>query len=383
MAPGAAQKGDFQPGHGNRNGAHTTQKGDFQPTQQGIHGQMSAQKGDFQNSLPSAVTRKGDFQEQSGAIVAQKGDFQGTAQGASLNDNVITIIYNDSFEDGYDSDNDAAACAPQEDHYSSGEAAKVGRQLALYLEKTPENTGGFVNKCKQYSRTVIRASMIDMLVHAAFPQVDLADERGRPRNQASWFHNACKKYGMPGTRIPAFVEVWLKTDLSWEEIEGHLGEAALRYKNSMIAGSRTADLVRQWLRGEIDQMVLDEALQSRVLSQENQLQRAPKPLTSASSATNGLPLVAVQAVPHVEKTWMDEDEAEILAEEILRDAGPFGVSKAVAKQEHGVSVVMLTWRGTTFSMKMPQQWRKHLEQVRPHFERMQRKGESNGNGKTH
>lgn len=378
---GDTQKGDFYPGLANRNGAHVAQKGDFQSVRQGTNGHVPAQKGDFQETVPSGLTQKGDFQGQSVVVTTQKGDFQGAAPGASFNDNVITIS-NDILGEGYDSDNDATASAPQEDHYSSGEAAKMGRQLALYLEKTPENTGGFVNKCKQYSRTVIRASMIDMLVHAAFPQVDLADERGRPRNRASWFHNACKTYGKPGTRIPAFVEVWLKTDLSWEEIEGQLGEAALRYKGFMIAGGSTADLVRQWLRGEIDQMVLDEALQTSTLSHEMPSQKAPQSLTPASSTANGTPLVVSQPIAQAQKTWMDEDEAQILAEEILRDAGPFGVSKAMAKQEHGVYVVALTWHGTTFAMKTPQQWRAHFESVRPEFERrMQKEGERNGSTK--
>ncbi len=257
-----AQKGDFQNGQGNRNGTHLAQKGDFQPVQHGTNGQQAAQRGDFQEDMSSGLTQKGDFQGQSAVAVAQKGDFQGAALAASFNDNVITIL-NESLEEDYDSDNEAAASARAQDHYSSGEAAKVGRQLALFLEKTPENTGGFVNKCKKCSRTVIRASVIDMLVHAAFPQVDPADERGRPKNRASWFHDACKRYAKPGTRIPAFVEMWLKTDLSWDEIERQLNEAALmrrcrpvlfprrgslRERSSPSHCQRSRRMVCHWLR---------------------------------------------------------------------------------------------------------------------------------------
>jgi hypothetical protein len=375
-----AQRGDFQNSVGASYSSHVAQEGDFQPGPQSTNGHKFTQKGDFQGSVSTHLTQKGDFQNQSAVVSTQKGDFQGSAPAASFNDNVITISNDSTLMDDV-SDNDAAATVRAQDHYSSGEAAKVGRQLALFLEKTPENTGGFVNKCKQCSRTVIRAAVIDVLVHAAFPQVDPADERGRPKNRASWFHDACKKYGKPGTRIPGFIEKWHKTDLAWDEIERQLNEAALRYKRYMISDSSTADLVRQWLRGEIEQQALDDALQTSALSQEKSPQRAPQSLTSVTSATNGTPLVvrAPHASAAAEKTWMDEDEAEALAEEILRDASQFGVSKAIAKQEHGVYVVALTWLGSTFPMKTPQQWRAHLESVRPEFERrMKQKGESNG-----
>ena len=342
---------------------------------------LSEQKGDSLTDGTYQERRllgqKGDSLVGGGASTAsestfsrQKGDFQGAASSASLNDNVITIP-NDISKKDDDSDNDTATIA--QDPYSPSEAMKVGRQLANFLEKSPQNIGGFVNKCKLYSPTVIRASVIDVLVHAAFPLVDPADERGRPKNRASWFHDACKKYGKSGSRIPAFVEKWLKTDLAWDEIEQQLSEAAIHYKRYMIADSRTADLVRKFLRGEIEQQVLDETLPSSALSQEKQ-----PSLTSAPSAANGTPLVASQPAATAEKTWMDEEEAELLAEEILRDAGPLGVSKAMAKQDHGVYVVALTWRGSPMNMKTPQQWRSHLEKVRPHFESMQQKGERNG-----
>lgn len=383
----AAQKGDFQDVPESRNGAHAAQKGDFQSVRQGTNGHVPAQKGDFQETVPSGLTQKGDFQGQSVVVATQKGDFQGAAPLASLNDNVITI-HNDSLEEDYGSDNDAGTGTLHQEPYPPHIAAKVGQKLALFLENSPENTGGFVTKCKLCSPVVVQAAVIDVLVHKAFPTIDPADDRGRPRNKASWFHDACKKYAQPGAHIPAFIQKWLRTDLYWQDLEAYwkeiadqLSEAETRYKRYMIAGAGSADLVRQWLRSEIEQQALDEALQSSVLSQEKQLQRAPQLLPSTSSVSNGTPLVSSHPAIQAQKTWMDENEAEILAEEILRDAGSLGVSKAVAKQEHGVYVVALTWGGSPVIMKTPQQWRTHLEQVRPMFENMQRKGESNGTTK--
>jgi len=384
---GDAQKGDFQNGQGNNNGSRLTRKGDFQNGQNDSTGLSSTQKGDFQRDAPIGSAQKGDFQRQSAAEGAQKGDFQRDAPSASLNDNVITI-HNDILEEDYVSDNDGGPIVPVQEPYSPTVASKVGRKLAFFLENSPENIGGFVNKCKVCTPTVIQAAVIDVLVHQAFPTVDPADDRGRPLSKAKCFHENCKKYAMPSARIPTYIEKWLRTDLYWQdldtywqEIAKHLEEAGTHYRRYMIAGAGSADLVRQWLRGEIEQQVLDEALQSSVLSQEKQFQKAPQLLTAASPATYGKPFVVAQTPAHVEKTWMDEDEAEVLAEEILKDAGPLGVSKAVAKQEHGVYVVTLIWRGSPMSMKTPQQWRTHFAKVRPHFESMQRKEENNGSTK--
>ena len=375
-----AQKGDFQNGTGHLHDTHTTQKGDFQNGQNGKNGLYPTRKGDFQGDAPIGSTRKGDFQGQSAAVGVQKGDFQVSAPTASLNDNVITL-HNDTLEGDYDSDNDTLASTHVlEEPYSPGIAGKVGRKLALFLEHSPENVGGFVNKCKVCTPTVIQAAVIDSLVHSAFPTVDPTDDLGRPRSKAKWFHLACNKYALPGAHIPAFVGKWLKADVYWQDLEAYwkevaeqLEEASARYRRYMIAGAGSADLVRQWLRGEIEQQVLDEALQSNVLSQQH--------LTTASPATNGTPFVVAKAPAHVEKTWMDEDEAEVLAEEIVRDAGPLGVTKAMAKQEHGVYVVALIWRGSPMNMKTPQQWRTHFAKVQPHFESMQRKEEINGSTK--
>jgi hypothetical protein len=79
---------------------------------------------------------------------------------------------------------------------------------------------------------------------------------------------------------------------------------------------------------------------------------------------------------------MDEEEAEALAEEVLRDAGQLGVSKAVSKQEHGVFVVVLTWRGASMMMKTPQQWRTHLDKVQQSMalqqQQLRERGEQHG-----
>ena len=369
--PPAAEKGDFSTASDGRVTSTPTQKGDF-PDQRraekgdfhigpgGLHSPPAAQKGDFQEDLSVSSAQKGDFQGQSGRRIAQKGDFQRVAPGVSLNDNVITPS-NDRAEKENVNDNDAAA---NQDRYTPKEAAAVGRQLAKFLENSPANTGGFVNKAKQYTRTAIRAAVIDTLVHQAFPTIDPADERGRPRNSAGWFHDACKRYGKPGMHIPAFIERWLRTDLSWDEIKRQLDEASNRYKRYMIADAGTADLVRKFLCGEISQQALDEALQ-RMASQEVRAsqvptEKSPQPGSQMRSSANGEPSVSSETSPA--KTWMDEYEAEELAEEILRDAGQQDVM-AEARPEHGVYVVDIIVQGHRMTMKNAQAWRTHYEKV--------------------
>ena len=346
---GPAQKGDFRSGSNPTNVPHHTEKGDFQTSQEG----QNASKGDFQNGFHASPTQEGDFQRESGLVVAEKGHFQGESLAPSFNDNVITI-YNDKLKEDYDSVNDEEA---QEDRYTPKEAGLVGRQLANFLEKTPRNTGGFVNKAKQCSRTVIRAAVIDVLVHTAFPTVDPADERGRPKNRAGWFHDACNKYAN-GASIPAFIEVWVKTNLSWQEIEQELDAAATLYRRYMVE-PHAADLVRRFLRGEIEKQTLDQALQKGAPDSRPIYASEPSQ-TVASPAGND------QLCP-TEKTWMDEYEAEELAKEIIRDAGPLGVTEAKALPDQGVFIVALIWRGASMSMQTPQEWRSHLKEVRACF----------------
>lgn len=372
--PGDAQKGDFQTGPASQNISRHAQKGDLGTGLQRANGLRPTQKGDLGADQPDEFAEKGDFQAQNGITVVQKGDFQAAGPGASLNDNVITP-YNDIPGKDDVIDNDAAAAAEKPQGYPPKEASKVGQKLAMFLEKTPEHTGGFVKKCKLCAPTVIQAAVIDTLVHSAFPTIDPADDRGRPRNKASWFHDACKKYNNPGTPIPGFIKKWLKTDLYWQELEAYwndiatqLDEAERRYKRYMTTESSEAPLVRQFLCGEIDQQTLDEALQ-QVDASAPRASYAPttgsRQPESPTSATNGKPSVASTGSSAETKTWMDEYEAEALAEEIMHDeqARALGVSKAVAKQEHGVSVVMVTWNGTTFPMKSAQAWRTHFEKV--------------------
>src|SRR5260370_7587634 len=94
---------------------------------------------------------------------------------------------------------------------------------------------------------MIRAAVIDALVHAYFPKVDPSDERGRPRSRAAWFHDACNRYAKAGAAIPAFVEKWLRTDLSWEEIEQSLRNASPRHSKYILSGERSPPLVREAL----------------------------------------------------------------------------------------------------------------------------------------
>src|SRR6266568_1804148 len=345
-----AEKGDFHVGTSRTSGDGTIQKGDFAGTQTERSSRHRTEKGDFQAQGPTQTIQKGDFQ-------------QGTAL-PSLNVNVLSLSSNRTAMKS-DNDNDAALPTPSsEDRYTRQEARTVGRHLAMFLEKTPEHIGGFVNKCKQCTRTTIRAAVIDMLVHTYFPTIDSGDERGRPQSRGAWFHDACNKYTKPSTHIPAFIEKWLKTDLSWEEIELALQDAATRYAKYMIGESRTADLVRQWLRGELASQALDEALQIDAdleCSEPDQGQVGCEHLNSIAFGTrNNLP---TWAGPGTAKAWMDEYEAEVLAHQILQEARAHGVTEARAKQEHGVYVVELVWNGFPMTMKNPRAWATHFEKV--------------------
>lgn len=256
--PGLAEKGDFPAGPDDTIAPTSAQEGDLKPPPGGQNGSPFAEKGDFpvrpssQNEYNHA--EEGDFQEQSGRHVAQEGDFQEAASRASFNVNVIT---NDNISEKKDDNvNDADT---NQDRYTGKEAKAAGLQLANFLEGG-QNIGGFVNKAKQCTPTVIRAAVIDALVHDAFPTIDPDDQRGQPQTLAKWFHLACNSYGKSGMPIPAFVERWLRTDLSWSEIKQQLNEASNKYRWYMN-GPGGASLVRKYLCGEIDQPALDKALQ--------------------------------------------------------------------------------------------------------------------------
>jgi hypothetical protein len=380
--PGDAEKGDFYAGPGRTYGLSPTQKGDFQIASGSQNSTIVAEKGDFQGGQQSLntqrSTQKGDLQGNCSVADAEKEDFHGVAIGASLNDNVITIYNDISDKDGgIVIDNDAASASENPQGYPPKEAAKVGRQLAMFLEGSPANIGGFVNKCKQCSRTAIQAAVIDTLVHSAFPTIDPTDERGRPRDKAKWFHLACNEYNKPDTPIPAFIRKWLRTDLYWQDlnaywtdIAGQLNEAERRYKRYMIAESSTADLVRRFLCGEIDQQALDEVLQQTPAVGLHYPESQTPVANGKPSASPGSTAAA--------KTWMEEYEAEALAEEILRDAGQQGVSSAQAKPEGGVYVVELVWKGFPMQMKTPQEWRTHYEKVQKALALQQQLGGSHG-----
>ncbi len=308
-----AQKGDFQQTVSWDMQAHLTEKGDFREGQNATNELVSTQKGDFQEELLVDSAEKGDFQTQSNCFLAQKGDFQGTDSGVSFNDNVI-IYSNDNNRENSVIDNDtvpSVSVSPAETpSYTKKEAAKVGRSLAMFFEHSLANVGGFVNKCKLCPPTMIRAAVIDALVHAYFPKVDPSDERGRPRSRAAWFHDACNRYAKSGLAIPAFVEKWLRTDLSWEEIEQILRDASATYSRYMLSGEHSAALVRQWLWGEL----ANEELQVELMN----------------ASTNGMPDER-EAELYFLKAWMDEDEAEILACLIMQEGAPYGFTSAVVR----------------------------------------------------
>ena len=69
--------------------------------------------------------------------------------GLSFNDNVIHLSEDSEMRDVIVNDaTKASSLSPLEDRYTKQEAATVGLQLAMFLEQTPANVGGFVNKCK-------------------------------------------------------------------------------------------------------------------------------------------------------------------------------------------------------------------------------------------
>jgi hypothetical protein len=65
------------------------------------------------------------------------------------------------------------------------------------------------------------------------------------------------------------------------------------------------------------------------------------------------------------KDGMGEGEAEELARRILQEAGPLGVTLAVAKQEpgRGAYLVELVWDGYRMAMRSQPAWDKHLAAV--------------------
>ena len=326
--------------------AHPTEKGDFQEGQNATNELASTQKGDFQEKLLVGSAEKGDFQTQSNSSLAQKGDFQGAGSGVSFNDNVI-IYSNDNKRENSVIDNDTASSvsvSPPETPYTKKEAAKVGRSLAMFFEHSLANVGGFVNKCKLCPPTMIRAAVIDALVHAYFPKVDPSDERGRPRSRAAWFHDACNRYAKSGFAIPAFVEKWLKTDLSWEEIEQALRDASATYSRYMLSGERSAALVRQWLRGELT----DEVLQVELMN----------------ASANGMPDER-EAKSYFLKAWMDEDEAEILACLIMQEGAPYGFTSAVVEPvpDHGTYVVAVVCDQISWTVKSPSEWKAYMSDM--------------------
>jgi len=163
------------------------------------------------------------------------------------------------------------------DRHTTKEAGVVGQRLAHFLEKSPANIGGYVNKAKQCTRTVIRAAIVDLLVHQAFPTIDPIDERGRPRHRGRWFHDACNRYSVEGL-IPAYVMRWVQTDLSWQEIEQELATLAIAYQSYMVASHETAEFVRGYLRGEIDKQGLDQALQDLKMPAQSSTDGVARPI---------------------------------------------------------------------------------------------------------
>ncbi len=378
------QKGDSESGADGQQ-SPLFEKGDSELATSGQQSRLLDGKGD---SLTGGISQERRLREQKGDLLVgkrasiasespfgrEKGDFQGAEALASLNDNVITPSIDSTRKDDV-IDNDAMPGTPtnEDDRYSKKEAARVGQSLANFFEHRLDNTGGFVNKCKMCTRTTIRAAVIDALVHAYFPTVDPADERGRPLSRAAWFHDACNRFSKPGTVVPLFVLRWLHTDLDWQQIELALRDGAAKYARYMTANGRQASLVRQWLRGELTNQELDDALR---IGQGQTV--------DPDSATNGKPYASADVV----KTWMDQGEANALAAHVLQEGGALqdgdrpGVTKAVVDREQGAYVVKLLVQNQPLTVKNPQEWTALVERVQKAIRlRQQLQGDHHGTTK--
>ena len=235
-----AEKGDQSIGEASQNPSAHAQKGDLPTSQESQTASARARKQAVSGESGKVRTEEGDFEPPPAAIVNDNGNIYNTT-----NNNTTNVIVND---------------VTSSDRHTTKEAGVVGQRLAHFLEKSPTSIGGYVNKAKQCTRTVIRAAIVDLLVHEAFPTIDPTDERGRPKHRGRWFHDACNRFSIIGS-LPAYVMRWVQTDLSWAEIEAQLQTLAIAYQSYMVASGDAADLVRGYLRAEIDQQGLDQALQ--------------------------------------------------------------------------------------------------------------------------
>jgi len=335
---------------------NATCPGDVVPVPEG---DLHQQSRDHRSLSPA---KKGDFPGGSHPVVngrfhAQEGDFPGAGQSVSISSISDRSVSNTNIDTiNKDTDNDTQyppACF--EDRYTVVGAREEARRLAKFFEGNENtNTGGFVDKCKLCSHRTVRAAVIYALVRRIFPDADPEDNypplKGRGANL---FHTACKKFNTPDVSLPRFVSKWLDTGLTWKDIESALEKAAAKYAGYLSRPGPAADLVRNWLNGEITEQQLEVALVSKL------------PVATGAGG----------------KLWMDEAEAKQLAQQILQQAGPLGVSRAVTIVDKGVYVVELMWKGAPMKMKHAQEWETHFSKVQ-HVEasRRQRSAKAEDDG---
>jgi hypothetical protein len=106
------------------------------------------------------------------------------------------------------------------------------RQLADFVEQKPGNFPNFISLSKQFSPVVIRAAVVNMVVHTIFPDETgtltgeqdgvLTKAWGRPSNPGKWVWASCRAYQQQG--VPAVMNWLLKRyeGRSYREIQHDL-----------------------------------------------------------------------------------------------------------------------------------------------------------------
>jgi hypothetical protein len=352
-----------------------TQKGDLQL-------QTLAQKGDSRTAGPLAQAEKGDFQVDGAALARQKGDFSSYSinpshrkgdfqvDGAALSINDIDL-YNRFSNNQNTSVNVNDIAGQLTTHaYSSAEAKKIGLELANFLEGHEKNVGGFVEKCKTRTPTIIRAAVIDALVHAYFPGADPRYNKGKQLNRAACFHTASNRYAEPDVVFPAFVQHWLATNLTWLQIEDALKEASKHYKIYMLPGDERAVYVRQWLCGEITQQELDQNLQTRAFPEQNPPNASSVQSRQSESKKQGKTVESrgerSEDSHFLSKDWLNQDEADTLARRIESEAreARLDVTEVQVKSEQNAFVVEVTAHGHRVIFKSAVGWQRYYSSVR-------------------
>jgi hypothetical protein len=354
-----------------KNDPEAAQKGDQQLL-------AYTQQWDDSGIMPPTVTEKGDFQEKGDAVTHQKGDFSSNGppllpQKGDFHVGVVPLAINgnensNNLKQKQQSDpvivTDSAA-QTKSSLYTSAEAKKVGLELASFLEGHEQNVGGFIEKCKTRTPIIIRAAVIDTLIHAYFPGADPRYSKRKQQNRAACFHAASNRYTEPDVVFPTYILHWLESKLSWYEIEDALKEASHRYSIYMLPGDERAVYVRQWLCGEVSQQQLDLMLQADSVPKKG-LDAKSSLLTPITAAETQQEVGDEKQASRIgARDWLYEDEAEVLAARILREATAANceVTEAHVKSEQNVVVVEITVHGHLVTFKNATAWQRYFTSV--------------------